>query len=48
MSNQSRSECAWCRKVLRDGPADNVSHDICPACMATYFPGLKLDGAKDR
>ena len=24
--------CAWCGKVLHDGPAENISHGICDAC----------------
>jgi len=24
--------CAWCRKVLRDGPSNYVSHGICVPC----------------
>jgi hypothetical protein len=43
-----KSICAWCKKILRDGPSDNISHDICPACAAEHFPSLKLDGARER
>jgi len=24
--------CAWCQKVIRDGPEEPVSHGICPEC----------------
>ncbi len=26
--------CAWCRTVMRPGPAGLVSHGICPPCAA--------------
>jgi len=29
-----RTECAWCGRVLRDGPPFPVSDGICAACMA--------------
>jgi len=29
-----RTVCVWCGKVLREGPADRVSHGICRRCMA--------------
>ncbi len=25
--------CAWCRKVMKDGPDNPVSHGICEACL---------------
>jgi hypothetical protein len=25
--------CTWCDRVLQDGPAEPVSHGICPACV---------------
>lgn len=25
--------CAWCQRLLRDGPAEPVSHGICSTCM---------------
>jgi len=31
-----RLECAWCKIVLRDGPAP-VSHGICCPCSAKHF-----------
>ncbi|MEI8233812.1 MAG: hypothetical protein WCH57_03905 [Verrucomicrobiota bacterium] len=24
--------CAWCKKVIRDGPEEPISHGICPEC----------------
>ena len=24
--------CAWCKKVIRDGPDEPVSHGVCPEC----------------
>lgn len=24
--------CAWCKKVLKDGPEEPVSHGICEEC----------------
>lgn len=24
--------CAWCRRLLKDGPEHPVSHGICPDC----------------
>ena len=24
--------CAWCQKVIRDGPEEPVSHGVCPEC----------------
>jgi len=24
--------CAWCKRVIRDGPEKTVSHGICPKC----------------
>lgn len=24
--------CAWCQKVIREGPGKTVSHGICPEC----------------
>jgi hypothetical protein len=29
-----RTICAWCGKVLREGPTDRVSHGICRRCLA--------------
>ena len=31
-----RVECAWCRRVLRDGP-EPVSHGICPECRDKIY-----------
>ena len=46
-----RTICAWCGKVLREGPADRVSHGICRRCMAEQLasdlgvtPGQALAG----
>ena len=34
-----RVVCAWCGRVKEEGdPGADVSHGICPACMAAYFP----------
>lgn len=37
-----RVVCAWCRKVMRDGPSDLVSHGICPQCVG-LFDDVKHD-----
>jgi len=51
-----RTICAWCGKVLREGPGDRVSHGICRRCMAEQLasalgvtPGQALaDMLRDR
>lgn len=32
-----KTVCAWCRVVMKDG-TEPVSHGICAACEAKYFP----------
>ena len=32
-------QCAWCRRVMTAAPAGSpVTHTICPACSAKFFP----------
>lgn len=33
-----RVVCAWCSRLMKDGPPDPVSHGLCPECEAVYFP----------
>jgi hypothetical protein len=36
-----RLQCAWCRKILREGsdPTSKItSHGLCESCRETYFP----------
>ena len=30
--------CAWCKKIITDGPEEVASHGICEACDAREFP----------
>jgi hypothetical protein len=32
MAGVMRVECAWCKKVMREGDPAIVSHGICPEC----------------
>jgi len=32
--------CAWCTKVMQDGPPERVSHGICPPCRYRHFGDL--------
>lgn len=34
--------CAWCKKTIKDGPGEPVSHGMCPACYKKYkgFAGI--------
>lgn len=34
--------CAWCRTVMRPGPAGRVSHGICHPCAAAMRNDLAL------
>ena len=34
--------CAWCSRVLSDGPPEPVSHGICPACAKATLTGRLL------
>jgi hypothetical protein len=29
--------CAWCGRVLAEGPAERTSHGICAACLARQY-----------
>lgn len=43
--------CAWCGRILKEGPADPVSHGICPECRAkiwTEFLAGKGGGKAER
>lgn len=33
-----RVVCAWCSRLMKDGPPDPVSHGLCQECEAVYFP----------
>lgn len=33
-----KTVCAWCNVVLKDGPAEPVSHGICEPCEKKHFP----------
>lgn len=50
MANHLTRQCAWCKRVYRDGawtaltepPLDpwSVTHGMCPDCADRYHPGL--------
>lgn len=31
-----RVVCAWCGLLMRDGPPDDISHGMCPACAERF------------
>lgn len=33
--------CAWCEREPDETPGVRISHTICPACEAEYFPDEK-------
>lgn len=33
--------CAWCGRVLREGPAEPVSHGMCQQCSETWLRGIE-------
>jgi hypothetical protein len=37
--------CAWCSRLLKDGPAHPVSHGVCPECFRKVM-GEALDAAE--
>ncbi len=38
--------CAWCKDVMRPGPADPVSHGICEECRNKILKERGTDGNK--
>ena len=33
-----KTVCAWCGKVMKEGPEGRVSHGICKECFEKHFP----------
>lgn len=38
--------CSWCKRVMREGESDRISHTCCPDCAAHYFPCVKMEAAE--
>ena len=32
--------CAWCGRILKEGPPEPVSHGLCPGCAAGLMAGI--------
>jgi len=45
VSDDIKVICCECKKVLKPGPDDNVSHGLCEACSTKM---LWLDGLKEK
>ena len=37
LSGEVKLVCAWCNKVLKEGPEDNISHGICQECRDKMY-----------
>jgi hypothetical protein len=37
--------CAWCRRVLQEGPADKVSHGCCDECFKKQITAIDQEAA---
>lgn len=33
--------CAWCKKVMRDGPPHPITHGICASCAKKVLEEIK-------
>jgi phage FluMu protein Com len=45
MAGVMRVECAWCKKVMREGDPAIVSHGICPECAKIAKAAKKTEKA---
>lgn len=41
MSPSLKTVCSWCKRVVVDGPAEPVTHGICPVCEVEFRRQLK-------
>ena len=46
--NDVKLVCAWCDKVLKEGPEDNVSHGICQECRDKMYADMGVTPPEKR
>ena len=39
--------CSWCKKVMKEGPEDRVSHGVCEECLEKHFPETGEEKSKE-